>query len=209
MPPSGRDPSTGPPELHRALLEGLGVEGAPLHHLARYLDTLAAWSRRINLTGARTPGERVRWLVEPVLAIQRLPEAGSLLDVGAGNGSPGLVLALLREDLEVTLLEPRSRRWAFLREAVRQSRAPHVEVLRVRHDDYEGAPARTVTVRALSLPLAQLAPLVVPGGRVIVLGDCPPLDGPFAEDTPASAASGTWLFRRLAGGVPRETRSRR
>ena len=129
--------------------------------LAAYLDTLADWSRRTNLTGARTAAERVRLLVADVLPAAFLPEPGTLIDVGSGNGSPGLVLALVRDDLEVTLLEPRTRRWAFLREAARAS-SRRVLVLRQRHDGYRGKPARTVTLRAVALPLAELAGLVEP-----------------------------------------------
>lgn len=156
----------------------------------------------MNLTGARTPTDRVRMLVAPVLPVQALPEAGSLLDVGTGNGSPGLVLALLRQDLEVTLLEPRTRRWAFLREAVRCSGGPSVRVLRVRHDEFPGPPVRTVTLRALALPLPALAPLVEPGGRVVFLGGSPALEGPFeAQDASGDAR----VFRRLPDRVSRGT----
>jgi 16S rRNA (guanine527-N7)-methyltransferase len=156
----------------------------------------------VNLTGARTPADRVRLLVAPVLLARALPEAGSLLDVGSGNGSPGLVLALLREDLDVTLLEPRARRWAFLREAVRGTGGPSVQVLRCRHDEYPGPPARTVTLRALALPLPALAPLVEPGGRVVFLGGSPDLEGPFeAQD----ASGDAHVFRRLSGHVSRGT----
>jgi 16S rRNA (guanine527-N7)-methyltransferase len=91
------------------------------------------------------------------------------LDVGSGNGSPGLVLALLRPEWPVTLLEPRQKRWAFLREAARAAERP-VEVLRMRHDAYPGPPATTVTLRALALPLEALAPLAGPGGRLVLFG---------------------------------------
>jgi 16S rRNA (guanine527-N7)-methyltransferase len=158
-----------PPSEHRAPLEALGVAGPPLGRLCAYLDTLAAWSPRVNLTAARSPGERVRLLVAGVLAAAPLPEPGSLIDVGSGNGSPGLVLALLRDDLAVTLLEPRARRWAFLREAARAAGC-HVQAMRRRHDGSAGKPARTLTLRALALPLAELRPLVEPGGRLIVFG---------------------------------------
>ena len=75
---------------HRASLEELGLSGASADRLAAYLDTLAEWSVRINLTAARTPRERVSLLVASVLPSRDLPESGSLLDVGSGNGSPGL-----------------------------------------------------------------------------------------------------------------------
>jgi len=128
--------------------------------LARYLDLLAAWSRRVNLTAAATAERRVEVLVAPVLrALSRLAPGG-LIDVGSGNGSPGLVLALLAPDRAVTLLEPRARRWAFLREAARGA----------------GPPAANVTLRALRLSLSDLRPLVASGGRALVYGPEPAPD---------------------------------
>jgi 16S rRNA (guanine527-N7)-methyltransferase len=124
--------------------------------------------------------------VQPVLpALSRL-EPGPLLDVGSGNGSPGLVLALLRPALPATLLEPRLKRWAFLREAARDAGRPDVDVRRERHDQYRGRPADTVTVRALAVPPAELAPLLRPGGRLLVFGP-PPAAAPgwMAEPSPA------------------------
>ena len=104
----------------------------------------------------------------------------------------------LRPDLEVTLLEPRSRRWAFLREAVRRVEGCSVSVERGRHDDYAGPPARTVTLRALALPLSALVPLVEPGGRVVSFGGRPRLEGPYEVE---EAPEGTDLrvFRRRTG----------
>jgi 16S rRNA (guanine527-N7)-methyltransferase len=132
-----------------------------------------------------------------VVVAAHLPEPGTLLDVGSGCGSPGLVLALLRDDLEVTLLEPRARRWAFLREASRAAGRP-VRVLRLRHDGYPGPPARTVTLRALALPLAELSALVSAGGRVLVFGGCPRPGGPFeATREGEGLPGGMAVFRRL------------
>ena len=84
---------------HRAALRALGVPQAAEAGLLAYLGLLAAWSPRVNLTGARTPEERVKTLVAPVLPLLALVPEGSVLDLGSGNGSPGLVLALLRPDL--------------------------------------------------------------------------------------------------------------
>jgi 16S rRNA (guanine527-N7)-methyltransferase len=137
----------------------------------------------------------------PVLKVAALPEPGRLIDVGSGNGSPGLVLALVREDLEVTLLEPRARRWAFLREAARAAGRSDVRVLRSRHDTYDGPPARTVILRALALPLEALAPLVAPGGRVVFFGGRPEQGGPFeATGEGEGLPGGIQVFRRLGGG---------
>jgi 16S rRNA G527 N7-methylase RsmG len=144
--------------------------------LAAYLDLLANWSRRINLTAAATAARRVELLVAPVLpALPRLAP-GPLIDVGSGNGSPGLVAALLERGRPVTLLEPRAHRWAFLREAARAGGRPDVRVLKERHEAYAGPPARNVTLRGLRLSLASLRPLVTDDGRVLVFGPPPAAD---------------------------------
>lgn len=151
----------------------LGVEAAAADRLSLYLALLASWNERTNLTGARTAAARIDLLLRPVAALAPRLAPGTLLDIGSGNGSPGLVLAALRPDIQTTLLEPRMRRWAFLREAAR-AMGLAVDVRRQRHDEYDGPPASTVTVRALRLPPDEMAPLVAPGGRLIVFGAQPP-----------------------------------
>jgi 16S rRNA (guanine527-N7)-methyltransferase len=188
---------TAPPSEHRAALEALGLAPPALGRLAAYLDTLALWSARVNLTGARDPEERVRLLVKDVVAAGALPAPGRLVDVGSGNGSPGLVLALLRDDLEVTLLEPRARRWAFLREAARAAGRGGIVVERRRHDGFAGPAAPTVTLRALALPLGELRHLVAPGGRVIVFGGRPAASPGFRATTEGEGLpGGVCVFRR-------------
>lgn len=155
---------------HTAALRALGLEAAAVDPLSAYLDTLAHWSLRTNLTAARRPQERVELLVAPILEGLPWLRAGRLLDVGSGNGSPGLVLALLVPGLSVTLLEPRLKRWAFLREAARALGRPDIEVLRERLESHAGPPADTVTLRALTLEAGALAPHVGEHGRVLVWG---------------------------------------
>lgn len=165
--------------------------------LCRYLDALAEWAPRVNLTGARTPSERAALLVGQVLAVASLPRPGRLIDIGSGNGSPGLVFALLRADLDVTLLEPRQKRWAFLREAVRRSGGPRVRVERCRHDGYLGPAAETVCSRALVVPLGELDRLVLPGGRILILGGSPQSERPFSRaPSTKGVPEGVWLFER-------------
>ena len=168
--------------------------------MERYLDLLAAWSPRVNLTGARTPSERVALLVEGVLPAAPRALPGRLIDVGSGNGSPGLVLALLRPDLSVVLLEPRQRRWAFLREACRAAGRPDIDVLRERHDQYGGAAAATLTLRGLDLPLSALGPLVEEGGRALIFGRRRAAGPGWREE---SRSPGLQVFRREV--VSRET----
>ncbi len=73
-----------------------------------------------------------------------------------------------------------------------------MRVLRLRHDGYPGPPARTLTLRAVALPLAELAALVLPGGRVLVLGGRPEAGGPFVATAEGGGLpGGVTVFRRL------------
>lgn len=186
---------------HQAALERLGLPLDASKRLALYLDTLARWSARVNLTGTASAADRVAVLIAPVVPAAVHIRGSHLLDVGSGNGSPGLVLALLRPDLQVTLLEPRLRRWAFLREAARIA-GREVQVMRQRYQHYTGPRADTLTVRALRLPLDAAARLIVTTGRVLFFGAAPERDDAFVAI--ASHTPGLHVFERRAD-VPRET----
>ena len=184
---------------HDALFEQAGVPAGRRGPLLSYMELLEAWSARANLTGARTPEQRVRVLVEPALALLPLLSPGSLLDVGSGNGAPGLLIALLDPRRSVTLLEPRARRWAFLREAARACGRADIEVRRERHEEYRGAPADNVTVRALRLTRAALQRLIAPGGQALI-------SWPMAGASRLTLRPGVPAAYRLASDVvPRET----
>ena len=182
---------------HRTALERLGLDELAVQRLTAYLATLALWSERVNLTGLKTAEDRVRVLVASVLPALSLARPGHLIDVGSGNGTPGLVFAATRDEIDVTLLEPRLKRWTFLREAARAMRRPGISVLRERHDSYAGLRGSTVTLRALHLPLKELAPLVDPGGRLLVFGSRPEAGDGFVEQ-PGVGGPTCHVFRRCS-----------
>jgi 16S rRNA (guanine527-N7)-methyltransferase len=144
-----------------------------------YLEHVRRWGRAINLTGAIDAASLRETLVEPVLGFPAALEGETLIDVGSGNGSPGLVLAAIRPDRPTALLEPRAKRWAFLRDAARAMGLSRVEVSRARHDAYGGPAADTVTVRAVGLSPEELRHLVRPGGQLLIFGG----DAPAGAET--------------------------
>jgi len=180
---------------HRPELERLALGVAEIDALDLYLGLVADWGERVNLTGAKSAIERVAVLVVPALVLRSHLRPGGLLDVGSGNGSPGLVLALLEHDRPVVLLEPRSRRWAFLLEAARQAGRPDARILRERHDQYRGPAMANVLLRGLRLPLAQIEPLIAAGGQALLSADA-------AEIGLPQPSPGVYVYRP---GVSRET----
>lgn len=100
-----------------------------------------------------------------------LPPSATVIDVGSGAGLPGLVWAIARPDLAVTLLEPLARRVRFLEKAVTELDLNNVTVCRARAQEYRGTAAR-VTARAVartSALLGWLEPLVAPAGRMLLM----------------------------------------
>jgi 16S rRNA (guanine527-N7)-methyltransferase len=106
-------------------------------------------------------------------ATTEIPPACTVADVGSGAGLPGLVWALVRPDVHVTLIEPLLRRATFLSEAVAElSLEGRVEVLRARAEDVAPRTFDVVTARAVArLPqlLTWTLPLARVGGVVLAL----------------------------------------
>ena len=104
----------------------LEVPASILPQLSTYLDLLLKWNARTNLTAIRDPEEIVRrHFGEGLFTATHLdPSTATLLDFGSGAGFPGLPIALLRPDIQVTLAESQNKKATFLREAVRTLNLP-------------------------------------------------------------------------------------
>jgi 16S rRNA (guanine527-N7)-methyltransferase len=129
----------------------LAVPQELLPKLAAYLDLLARWNARTNLTAIRNPEEMVRrHFGESLFAAQHLSVSlpSELLDLGSGAGFPGLPIALAHPVLPVTLAESQGKKSSFLREAVRTLGVSNVEVWAGRAEDL-GKTFHTVAMRAV------------------------------------------------------------
>ena len=122
-----------------------------------------------GLIGPRE-GERIweRHIFNCLPVTQLLPQGATLFDIGSGAGLPGIVIALARPDLKVTLIEPLERRVEFLKEA---TAGTSIEVIRGRAQDVKKS-ADFVTARAVA-PLEKLKKmswhLVKTGGSLLAM----------------------------------------
>ena len=172
--------STSDAERFAGWLAGPGVERGLLG--PREMDRI--WSRHV-LNCA---------VLEPFL-----PRGASVCDLGSGAGLPGIVVALLRPDVRMTLLEPLLRRATFLEEVVADLGLAEVSVVRARAEDYRHRrPDHDAVVARAVAPIDRLAgwamPLLRPGGVLLAL------KGSTAEDE--LAAAGPALDK--VGAVDRE-----
>ncbi len=188
-----------PPELAEAAQR---LFGDRLDLAAAYAELLATDGVVRGLIGPReAPRIWDRHLLNCAAVAELIPSGATVLDVGSGAGLPGLVLAIARPDLTVTLIEPLARRTAFLEEAVDALElSGSVRVFRGRADEAATGPdpvhGDVVTSRAVA-PLDRLAawclPLAVPGGRLVAL------KGASAAEEIAEHAS---AVHQLGGGAP-------
>jgi 16S rRNA (guanine527-N7)-methyltransferase len=133
------------------------AEGPALRRLTRYAELLERWSERHNLVSFSSREELVgRHIVDALAAAPLLRGSGRLIDVGSGAGLPGVPLLAVRPGWGGVLLEPRQKRWAFLRTVVREL-GLRAEVVCSRYQDL-GDRSRfdLVTVRAVGGHLALL-----------------------------------------------------
>jgi 16S rRNA (guanine527-N7)-methyltransferase len=137
-----------------------------------------------------------RHVVNSAAVVPFLPATGTIVDVGSGAGLPGVVVAAMRPDAQVVLLEPMERRTAWLTEVVDTIGLPNVTVLRGRAEDQIGVlAADAVTARAVAA-LDKLyrwtLPLLRVGGRLVALKG-----GRAQDEADAATAAGA----RLGGGA--------
>lgn len=139
-----------------------------------YAEFLTTAGIERGLIGPRE-GERIweRHIFNCLPVTQLLPIGASLFDIGSGAGLPGIVIALARPDLKVTLIEPLERRVEFLNEAVAAIAAGgvEIEVIRGRAQDVKKS-ADFVTARAVA-PMEKLKKIswhmVKTGGSLLAM----------------------------------------
>jgi len=139
-----------------------------------YLDLLLKWNAKISLTAMRDPEEIVqRHFGESFFAAEHaeVAEASTLIDVGSGAGFPGLAMAILASQTQITLIESQQKKVAFLREVVRALQLRNISVYAGRAEESK-LKSQIVTMRAVekfetALPIA--ASLMEPEGKLALL----------------------------------------
>lgn len=168
---SAPDGSEGPEIGSEALAEYFGDT---FRTVERFADRLRDEGELRGLIGPReVPRIWDRHILNSAAVVPFLPEQGLIADVGSGAGLPGIVIAAMRPEASVYLIEPMERRCAWLTEVATDLGLENVEVKRGRAEEYHGAfECDAVTSRAVAAldKLVRLSlPLVRPGGEMIVL----------------------------------------
>jgi 16S rRNA (guanine527-N7)-methyltransferase len=160
---------------------GLEVDDEAQRKLAAHLDLLAKWNRVHNLTAVRESGQMV--VLHVLYSLSLVPHLGSartLLDVGTGAGFPGVPLAIVRPDIDVTAIDSSHKKCAFLEQVKADLALSNLTVVCERVERWQPARKFDIVVsRAfaeLSDFVSQAAHLVVPGGRMLAMKGVHPFE---------------------------------
>jgi len=164
-------------DLAGVVQEGAAKLGCPLSDaqassLLFYLELLVKWNDVYNLTAVREPVQMVtHHLLDSLSVLAPLrrhvgDRPARLLDVGSGAGLPGIVLAVMQRQLEVSCVDAAAKKVSFMRQAVAELKLRNVVVQHARSQTLETAPFDLITARAFS----SLAELVAASRRHLVPG---------------------------------------
>lgn len=167
-PPAPPVPQGAPPPPPAAEV----VFGVRLPLARRYADLLATTGISHGLVGPReAPRLWERHLVNCAVMESMLEQDTAVIDIGSGAGLPGLVLAVVRPDLQVHLVEPLLRRTTWLNDTISELGLGNVQVHRGRAEEMDlGAPVVTArAVASLDKLVSWAFPLLPPDGRLLAL----------------------------------------
>jgi len=198
------------PQLSQQLDDGLDALGITAddeqrRRLLGLVALLHKWNRAYNLTAVRDIEEMVSRHVLDSAAVLPFIRPTTLLDVGAGPGFPGLVLAILMPELKVTLIDSNGKKVRFQRQAVMELGLDNVTAEQVRVESFEAGGFDQVISRAFA-SLADFVTLTrglpAPGGRWLAM------KGPAADDELEALPAGVVLSHRHRLDVPFATAER-
>ena len=171
-------------KLMQVLSDGIDEMDLPLwaaqrEQLMDYLALMAKWNGVYNLTSLRDPMQMVtHHLLDSLAAVPAFADAKNVLDVGAGGGLPGIVLAICRPDMKVSLIDTVHKKTAFLTQVKAELGLANVTVHTMKVQDLQAGPFDVITSRAfadLSDFVNWSGHLLADGGQFIALkGVAPP-----------------------------------
>ena len=127
-----------------AVALGVTLSEAQAEQLLSYGTLMLKWNKVYNLTALRDPASVLtHHLLDSLAAVAPLPREwagkGKLLDVGSGGGLPGVVIAIMRPDLEVSCLDAVAKKAAFVQQVAAALELPNLRGLHARGESLTGS----------------------------------------------------------------------
>ena len=138
------------------LIEGsqrmdLALSDQVIDQLMTYIDLVEKWNRVYNLTAIREREEMIKLHFLDSLSILKHVHVKNILDVGSGAGFPGIVLAITKPELKVTVMDSVNKKTTFMQQVKSELSLTNLDVVNSRVEDYQPTTLfEAVTSRAFS-----------------------------------------------------------
>lgn len=141
--------------LEAAALElGLALSAAQVDQLLAYLALLQKWNKVYNLTAVRDPAQMLsHHLIDSLSVIAPLQKHGAparLMDVGAGGGLPGVVIAICCSGTDVSCVDAVAKKATFIQQVAAELKLPNLHGLHSRVEQLSTEPFGVITSRAFA-----------------------------------------------------------
>lgn len=156
----------------------LNVNDEVLNKFWAYMTNLLEWNEKINLTAITEEDDIIlKHFIDSLTILEYIPEKSNVIDVGTGAGFPGIPLKIVREDINMTLMDSLNKRITFLNEIINKlglkkinaihSRAEELAKMPEHREKYDIAVSRAVA--NLSTLSEYMIPFVKVGGKCICM----------------------------------------
>lgn len=155
---------------------GINLSEIQLKQFYNYMNLLIEWNKKVNLTAITEPDEIIlKHFVDSLTISKYISDGTKVVDVGTGAGFPGIPLKIVRQDVDITLLDSLQKRINFLDEVINELNLEKITTIHSRVEDFgknkkyreEFDIATSRAVANLSTLSEYLLPLVKVGGKVI------------------------------------------
>jgi 16S rRNA (guanine527-N7)-methyltransferase len=108
-----------------------------IDQLMTYLNLVEKWNRVYNLTAIRERDEMIKLHLLDSLSILNHVHVKNILDVGSGAGFPGIVLAITKPELKVTVMDSVNKKTIFMQQVKSELALTNLDVVNSRVEDYQ------------------------------------------------------------------------
>ncbi len=130
---------------------GINLTDAQVKSLLGYLDLLQKWNKAYNLTAIRNELEMVRLHLLDSLTVVPFIGDGPVADIGTGAGLPGVVIAIMKPDTQITMVDSNIKKVNFVRQAIGQLGLKNAQVTHTRVEELVPEPCfKQITSRAFA-----------------------------------------------------------
>ena len=156
----------------------INITDAQIFKFYTYMNQLLEWNEKINLTAITTPKDVIiKHFIDSMTINKYIKPNTKLIDIGTGAGFPGVLIKIIRDDSNITLMDSLNKRINFLNEVIEKNELKNINTIHARAEElarnkqyreqYDIATSRAVA--PLNVLLEYMLPFVKIGGYCICM----------------------------------------